>query len=81
MIDVKKAYSIIEQQYPKMEANTCNEYENEYVFSLKPKGCKELFVNSAVYVVNKETGNYRVTTFWEYVGKSIVREIDVTTLK
>ena len=81
MIDVKKAYSIVVQNNPGMEVNTCNEYADKYVFSLKPEGCKEGFANSAVYIVDKKTESYKVLPFWEVLGEPIIKEVDITEIK
>lgn len=80
MLDVKKAYEIVKANNPKMKAYTCTENDDIYSFSLVPEDLKDGdgFANSAVYTVNKNTGEYNVCSFWAVVGKPIIRTIDVS---
>ena len=80
MISVNEAYKIVLKENPKMETNTCNEYTDKYVFSLRPKGCVEGFANSAVYIVDKNTGDYSVAPFWEVINEPVVKNIDIAKL-
>lgn len=83
MLDAKKAYEIVKTHNPKMKALTCTEEEKTYTFSLIPKDLneKDLFANSAVYTVNKKTGEYGQHYFMEMANETIIRSIDVTTLE
>ena len=83
MIDVKQAYKIVLSNNPKMKAFTCAEHEDSYVFSLIPEDLKEndVFANSAVYIVNKNNGDYKMLPFFEIMDKPIIRDIDITTLE
>ena len=83
MINTKQAYTIVLSNNPKMKALTCVEQKDSYVFSLIPEDLKEndCFSNSAVYIVDKSNGTYKVLPFFEVMDKPIVRDIDVTTLE
>ena len=82
MINVKHAYKIVLSNNPKMKAFTCIEQEDSYVFSLIPEDLKDdAFANSAVYIINKNNGDYKILPFFEIMDKPIIREIDITTLE
>lgn len=83
MIDVKQAYKIVLSNNPKMKAFTCAEHEDSFVFSLIPEDLKknDCFSNSAVYIVDKSNGAYKVLPFFEIMDKPIIRDIDITTLE
>lgn len=82
MIDVKAAYSIVKQNNPNMQALSCSELKNEYVFGLIPDGLKpdDGYVDSIVHFVEKKTGKYYWRHFSVMVEKQVVRKIDVSML-
>lgn len=80
MINVNEAYKIVLKENPKKEAATCTEREDKFVFSLCPKGCNVPVAGLAVYVVDKNTGEYKETVLWEVIKEPVIRQIDIATL-
>lgn len=82
MIDmnVETAWAIVENQNPGMRPFTCLETKKHYCFSLIPDDLDagDAFANGAVYMVSKNSGDYKVVP-WDISAKEpVVQIIDVS---
>lgn len=79
-MDVKSAWELVKSHNPGMKPFTCNEYEKYYVFSLVPEDLAEGdgYGSGGVFVVDKDTGEYRVVPWSMLIGEPIVNVFDVS---
>lgn len=80
MIDVKKAWSVVAANNPGMKPFTCNEGENNYMFSLVPKDLPEndFYATGAVYLVDKNSGKYKIVPWNVANQEKLVKILDVS---
>lgn len=79
MITLDKAYEIVCNKNSEMKAIFCIEADDCYIFNMMPKGLADgMFANSCSYLIDKQTGEYKIAHFTEVNKKldKILPEIE-----
>lgn len=83
MINLKKACEIVRSENEGMKPISCVELEKYYSFNMVPSNLSkgDGFANSSVYLVNKQTGEHKITYFTLVADEPILQIFEESDLQ